>query len=76
MILPTKYIRLRNSLLNSGAILLNNITNRQSVTQLWDKARMLSEIKTFDKFTLSLDMLFSLGLIDIRDGIIVRLHHD
>ena len=76
MILPTKYIRLQNSLLNSGAILLNNITNRQSVTQLWERTMMLPEIKTFDKFTLALDMLFSLGLIDIRDGIIVRLPHD
>lgn len=73
MILPTKHIKLQNCILNLGSVLLNNITGKQTVTLLWDKARELPEVKTFERFTLGLDLLFTLGLIDITEGIIVRL---
>jgi len=73
MILPTKHIKLQNCILNLGSILLNNITGKQTVTLLWDKARELPEVKTFERFTLGLDLLFTLGLIDFNEGIIVRL---
>lgn len=73
MILPTKHIKLQNCILNLGSILLNNITGKQTVTLLWDKARELPEVKTFERFTLGLDLLFTLGLIDFKEGIIVRL---
>lgn len=76
MILPTKHIKLQNCLLNLGVILLDNITSKQTVTLLWDKTKHLPEVKTFEKFTLGLDLLFALGLIDLKDGIIVRLKHD
>lgn len=74
MILPSKQIKLENSLLNLGAILLNNITSEQTVTLLWDKARQFPEIKTFESFTLALDLLYALGLIDLIEGMIVRLN--
>ncbi|MBU4032276.1 MAG: hypothetical protein KKD98_05705 [Candidatus Thermoplasmatota archaeon] len=73
MILPTKHIKLQNSILNIGSILLNNITGKQTVTLLWDKSKELPEVKTFERFTLGLDFLFTLGLIDLKEGIIVRL---
>jgi len=73
MILPTKHIKLQNCILNLGSVLLNNITGKQTVTLLWDKARELPEVKTFERFTLGLDLLFTLGLIDFNEGIIVRL---
>ena len=73
MILPTKHIKLQNCILNLGSILLNNITGNQTVTLLWDKARELPEVKTFERFTLGLDLLFTLGLVDFNKGIIVRL---
>jgi len=76
MILPSKYIKLQNCLLNLGAVLLNNITDKQTVTLLWDKTKQLPEVKTFEKFTLGLDLLFALGLINLKKGIIVRLKHD
>ena len=73
MILPTKHIKLQNCILNLGSVLLNNITGKQTVTLLWDKARELPEVKTFERFTLGLDLLFTLGLIDFKEGILVRL---
>jgi len=73
MILPTKHIKLSNSLLNLGAVLLNNIDHKYTVTLLWDKARTLTEVKTFERFTLGLDLLFMLGLIEFREGLITRV---
>ena len=73
MILPTKHIKLQNCILNLGSVLLNNITGRQTVTLLWDKSRELPEVKTFERFTLGLDLLFTLGLIEFKEGIVVRL---
>jgi len=73
MILPSKHIKLSNSLLNTGAVLLNNIDGKYTVTLLWDKARLYPEIRTFERFTLGLDMLYLLGLIEFREGLIVRV---
>jgi len=72
MILPSKHTKLSNSLINTGAVLLNRLDGDYTVTLLWDKTRSLSEIKTFERFILGLDLLFMLGLIEYRDGLIVR----
>lgn len=72
MILPTKHVKLQDSLLSSGAILLGYIRKGQTVSLLWERARLLPEMSTFEKFTLSLDLLFTIGLVEIREGIIVR----
>jgi len=73
MILPTKHIKLSNSLLSVGAILLKYINETRTVTSLWNEARNLPEIKTFDRFTLGLDFLFMLGIVDFKDGLLRRL---
>jgi len=72
MILPSKHIKLSNSLINIGAVLLKNLERRCTVTLLWDKSRSFPEIKTFERFTLGLDLLFMLGLIEYREGLIMR----
>ena len=72
MILPTKHLKLSNSLLNVGAILLNQIDRKYTVTLLWDKAKAHPEVKTFERFTLALDLLYMLGLIEFKEGLIVR----
>jgi len=73
MILPTKHIKLSNSLLSLGAVLLNNLNDRHTVTLLWDKTRILPEVKTFEKFTLGLDLLFLLDLAEFQEGLIVKV---
>ncbi len=73
MILPTKHINLSNSLLNVGAEILKYIDEAQTVTSLWNKARTISHIKTFERFTLGLDLLFMLGMIDFKEGLLVRV---
>jgi len=73
MILPTKHLKLSNSLLNTGAVLLKNIDEPKTVSLLWDKTRTLPEIRTFERFTLSLDLLFIMSIIDFKDGLIRRI---
>lgn len=74
MILPNKHLKLSNSILNIGAVLLEDLNYKQTVTLLWDKARIQPEILTFERFTLGLDLLFTLGLINFSvDGLIEKV---
>ena len=73
MILPSKHIRLARSLLNLGAILLNNMDEAHTMTMLWDRTKDRVEIRTFERFTLCLDLLFALNLVEFQDGLIMRI---
>lgn len=73
MILPSKHVKLSNSLLNLGAILLNNLNDKYTVTMLWDRTKRLPEVRTFEKFTLGLDFLFALNLIEFQEGLIKKV---
>ena len=59
-------------MLNRGAVLLKNIKEDQTVSLLWEETKDLPEIKNFQRFTLGLDFLFSLGLIELEKGIIKK----
>lgn len=73
MILPTKHIKLSSSLLNLGAILLKQMDGAQTVSLLWDKTHILPEVKTFERFTLGLDLLYTVGVIEFKDGLIKKV---
>lgn len=73
MILPTKHIKLSNSLLNVGAEILKHLDEAQTVTSLWNKARAVSHVKTFERFSLGLDLLFMLSIVDFHDGLLRRV---
>lgn len=72
MILPDKRIRMSNSLLIVGATLLSTMRPRQTVTELWSRTRTRPEIRTFDRFVLGLDLLFILGVVSYKDGMVVK----
>ena len=73
MILPGKHVKLANSMLNIGAVILDQIDDAQTITMLWNNSKIKSEINSFEKFTLGLDFLFMLGLIDYQNGIIRKI---
>lgn len=73
MILPTKHIKLSNSLLNVGAEVLKHLDESQTVTSLWNKSRTISHVKTFERFTLGLDLLFMLGVVEYKDGLLRKV---
>lgn len=72
MILPTKYISIRHSLLGISAKIYQVLDKPRTVTDLWSYARDFPEVKTFERFIYSLDFLFIIGAIDIRRGMIVK----
>jgi len=73
MILPTKHIKLSNCLLGVGSVLLGCLNGEETVSSLWGKARSFPEIKTFERFTLGLDFLYALGVIDFKNGLLRKV---
>jgi len=73
MILPGKHVKLSNSMLNVGSILLEQIDNTQTITMLWNNLKIKFEITSFEKFALGLDFLFILNLVDYHKGIIRKI---
>jgi len=73
MILPTKHLKLSNSLISVGASLLKHVGNNQTVTALWNTTRSLPEVRTFERFTLGLDLLFMMGALDFENGLLKRV---
>ena len=72
MILPDKHTGISYSLLGVGAIILESMRSSQTVTELWSRTRTRPEIRTFDRFVLGLDLLFILGAVSYRDGMVVK----
>jgi hypothetical protein len=73
MILPTKHIKLSNSLLGVSAELLKYLNEGQTVTSLWGNVSHLPEVRTFERFTLGLDFLYSLGVVEFENGLLRRV---
>lgn len=76
MILPDKNIKLEYSLLNCGALVLEEISEPQTISLLWDKVKKHEALVNYEKFLLTLDYLFLINAITTRDGLIVRCKND
>lgn len=72
MILPNKNIYLRNSLLGLGALLIEKFRDGDTVSSLWERIRKDTEINTFEKYILSLDLLFMLKAVKIEEGVLKK----
>jgi hypothetical protein len=73
MIIPTKHIQIENSLLGIGAELLQRINQSKTVSTLWEQSKTIEGIKTYESFTLVLDFMFIIGLIEFNDGFLRRV---
>ena len=71
MILPTKHVSEAKSLLAAGALLLHGLDQPRTVTELWEAVRG-DEIPSFDRFVLAAEMLYAIGAVDFRDGLLKR----
>jgi len=74
MILPTKHISTRNSLLGVGAIIIEHLNHPRTVTSLWSDLSKLPEIATFERFVLVLDLLYIIGAIELEEGLLYKRH--
>jgi len=73
MILPSKHLKLSNTLMGVGSALLKYLDSDKTVTSLWSATRSLPEINSFERFTLGLDFLFIIGAVDFKDGLLRRV---
>ena len=74
MILPTKHISVKNSLLGVGATLIELLDDETTVTLFWGRAKTLPNIRTYDRFTLGLDLIYLLGLVKFEKGLLKKVH--
>ena len=70
MILPTKHISTRNSLLGLGSIVLVRLRYPRTVTSLWSDLSKVPEVATFERFVLVLDLLYMMGAIELEEGLL------
>jgi len=68
--LPDKNIKLHYSILGMGTKVLMVLNTPQTISSLWEKLRKCDEINTFEKFILTLDFPYIMGLIELERGII------
>lgn len=72
MILPTKHIRISESLLGLGGYLLTLLKRPMSIDELWAEYEKSNNKKfpayhSFDNLILSLDLLYLMGIIEINE---------
>jgi hypothetical protein len=70
--MPNKNITVRFSLLHCGAMILSELNNSDTVSSLREKTKNCEELSSYEKFILTLDYLFLINAIDLRNGLIVR----
>lgn len=72
MILPTKHIDENEALIGVGATVLVNLNVPMTVSGLWERLRPEPNVGTFERFVLAANLLYLIGAIDIKDGLLVR----
>ncbi len=72
MILPTKHVPTRKTLLGVGATVLAALERPRTVTALWDAVREQPGVATFSRFVLALDLLYTVGALDFEGGLLQR----
>jgi hypothetical protein len=80
MLLPDKHIGFAESLIGLGSFVLENLASPRDVDALWkcfEKVRghEFPAFHSFDNLVLTVDMLFAIGAVELRDdGKLVRRH--
>lgn len=72
MILPTKHISQNEALIGVGATVLAHLDGPMTVSGLWERLRSEANVGTFERFVLAANLLYLIGAIDMKDGLIVR----
>jgi len=72
MILPTKHIRISESLIGLGGYLLKFLKEPATIDQLWIKYENVNNKKfpayhNFDNVVLALNLLFIMGILEINE---------
>ncbi len=77
MIMPNKYIKEEDTLLGASAVIFENLVNAQTISELWDNVHDDESIYNFERFILSLDLLYLLNIIELnKNDEIMRVKDD
>ena len=72
MIVPSKHVEPRRSLIGIGTRILAELSSPKTVTTLWDDLHATRQHSlTFQQFSLSLDFLYAVGAIRLDDDRLV-----
>jgi hypothetical protein len=81
MILPSKHLHQDRALLTVGAQILERLESPKTVSSLWEELRPMknrpgqnapSPSLSYDWFVLALDLLYTLGAVDLKRGLVSR----
>ena len=78
MIMPTKHVRAERALIGVGAEVLAIMREPMTVSRLWNKIRDRRSVSSpnapidYNWFILALDLLFMIGVIETRTGVVSR----
>lgn len=72
MILPSKHIAIDFSLLGIGGHLLSQLQEPRTVSSLWEASKGDTGVATFERFVSALTLLYALGAVDWKEGLISR----
>ncbi len=79
MILPSKHLSRNRALLTVGARVLQSLSQPKTISSVWEELsrgpdrRETSPTLRYDRFVLALDLLFLIGAIQMRNGLLTRL---
>lgn len=73
MIMPSKYLREDEALIGVSAVLLPLVEKDGNLTAIWESAKKLDSIGSFERFILALDFLYLLGLVDLHNNKLLRV---
>lgn len=76
MILPNKYLTIEYSLVGVGAIIIHKLTKPKTISTLWEEIRKEPYVNTYHRFIVTLDFLFLMGFLDIKDGLLYKKSDD
>ena len=72
IILPTKHISTRSSLLGVGAKIIEQLYYPRTVSSLWNAVSTMPEVASFERFVLTLDLLYIIGVVEMDEGLLRR----
>ena len=73
MIMPNKCLKQEDTLLGSSSLIFNNLNDKEKLSELWDKVKQEEAIYNFERFILSLDMLYLLGIINFNENSLIKV---
>ncbi len=73
MIMPNKFLSEHDALIGVGSVFLDKLAVGKTLSTLWDETKDISNIGNFERFILGLDLLFILGLIEVKIDKIIKV---